>query len=571
MLAMVFPSAAPALSPPQAPEKVYFSNGNRIVSINADGTGREVLTGKARAVDGLHEASGDFRPQVSPDGNRMVFLSYREPGRFNFGNSNRIRVAATDGSGAKEILAGRRNLLRQETPTWTPDGQRLVLTKEVTEGRSWISSVVSVKPDGTGMRTLVTIPRQVGKFGNLLGASLTKATMSPDGLRLLVEFSNGFKPSSNRLAVVDLETGKRRSLGRQTYSGSWSADGTSIIYVSGAGAGKEDCVSRVYECIGPGDIFVSDADGTDRQRLTRTAADEDGPSFNRAGNRVLFSSNPVMPRNFMATEIYSMKPDGTCRVALTNGAPGSFHPVWGGPGSGAQPVCGQSPPKVLTEVDLRRHGSARFAYWLSSNVDGTLLSGAFPLIFSDNLLLSYADCDLERPSACRRAFGLFSWNTCPVTGTLSALGSRDYDFVGARRGAAVFFDQSRSKSKGAVVLAGSSVIMVASGGDRNTTWRLVDRLQPVPRAGTPPRRLPPPRIPARDLRTLKKVERNVKKLGSARAAAVKLDRKRTWVVDVLRFGRRMRSLGPIRTVKCPPLDPDRAVTFREHSPGPSGR
>jgi hypothetical protein len=159
MLAMVFPSAAPALSPPQAPEKVYFSNGNRIVSVNADGTGREVLSGKARAVDGFDELSGDFRPEVSPDRSRMVFLSYGKPNRFNYLNSNRIRVADADGSGAREILAGRRNLLRQEAPTWTPDGQRLVLTKEVTERRSWISSVVSVKPDGTGMKTLFTYPR----------------------------------------------------------------------------------------------------------------------------------------------------------------------------------------------------------------------------------------------------------------------------------------------------------------------------------------------------------------------------------------------------------------------------
>jgi hypothetical protein len=278
-----------------------------------------------------------------------------------------------------------------------------------------------------------------------------------------------------------------------------------------------------------------------------------------------------MPKNFMAAEIYSMKSDGSCRVALTNGAPGSFHPVWGGSGSGAQPVCGQPPPKVLAEVDLRRTGSARYAYWMGRNADGTLLGSAFPFFFSDNLILSYADCDLTRPSACRRAFALVSWKTCPVTGTLSALGSKDYDFVGARRGAAVFFGGSSPSSRGAVVLAGSSMTMVVSWGGRKASLRLVDRLQPVLGTGRPPRRLPPPRIPSRDLRTLKKVESTVKRLGSIDAAAAELDRKRVWVGNVLRFGRRIRSLGPIRTVKCPPLDPDRTVTFRERSPAPSGR
>jgi hypothetical protein len=123
------------------------------------------------------------------------------------------------------------------------------------------------------------------------------------------------------------------------------------------------------------------------------------------------------------------------------------------------------------------------------------------------------------------------------------------------------------------MLAGSSITIVVAWGkeNRKATLEIVDRLQPVPGTGKPARRLPPPRIPARDLRTLKKVERTVKRLGSIDAAAAKLDRKRVWVGNVLRFGRRIRSLGPIRTVKCPPLDPDRTVTFRDGSPGPLDR
>jgi hypothetical protein len=385
---------------------------------------------------------------------------------------------------------------------------------------------------------------------------------------LLVQLEYTYRDTGSRLEIVDLETGKRRSLGSQTHSGSWSPDGASIIYVSSKGATKGDCVYLyAFRCALPGDIFISNADGTDRRRLRKTAAIEDDPSWNPAGDRIVYSSNPVMPRSGAATEIYSMKPDGSCRVALTNGAPGSFNPVWGGPGSGTQPVCGQPPPEVLAEVDLRGTGSPRSGYWIGKNAGGTLLSQAF--VGGYSAVFSYADCDLTVPSACRRgSFASYSLKICAMSGTLSVLGHRDTVFL-ARRGAAVFFDGFSSGANGVWMLSGSELTM-AWGRDRKAALQLIDRLQPVPGTGKPVRRLPAPRISSRDLRTLKVVEREVRRLGSVDAAAAELGRKRVWVGDVLRFGRRIRSLGPIRTIKCP-RDTVETVTFREHSPGPSGR
>ena len=544
---LLFPVGAEALSSPEAPAKVYFSNGGRIVSVNADGSDRTVLTRQGKVTS--PEALGHVSPEVSPDRSRMVFAFRNNSGVVG----HRLIMSSVDGTAAEVVLADRPNLAQGRTPTWTPDGERLVVAREVQKGKVSTPSVVSIHPDGSGMTTLFSLPGQVDRFPYDERLVVNRAEMSPDGGRLLVEVDNVYKDNDTRLEVVDLTSGERRSLGEQTRSGSWSADGSSIIYVSSRGSRGEYCEVPGTDCLKSGDIFVAGADGSDRQRVTTTAANEDSPSWSPDGDRILYTSNRVMPRFEAATEVYSMKADGTCRVALTNGAPGSFSPVWGGSGSGAQPVCGQAPPPVLVEVNPKPVDSLRPVYWAGRNAGGLLLSSA-GVFFNLFYYLTYEDCDLAVPAACNGALGLTSGPVCQFDGrdVLSdVFGRKDASFSLRRGAAVVTWPDPQGRVVG--VLAGGSLSWVTSWGDRAaaSSLELVDRLQLLPGTKAPVGRLPAARVPVRDLRMLRKVERTVDRLGSVRAAAAKFNSKQRWVREYLRFGKRIRLLGPIRTVRCP--------------------
>jgi Tol biopolymer transport system component len=75
-------------------------------------------------------------PVWSPDGERIAYRRGAD-----------LAVANRDGSGARRILRGRVPYL-YEPPTWSPDGNWIAVTRSR-------SSVVVVRPDGTGVRQLV--------------------------------------------------------------------------------------------------------------------------------------------------------------------------------------------------------------------------------------------------------------------------------------------------------------------------------------------------------------------------------------------------------------------------------
>jgi Tol biopolymer transport system component len=94
----------------------------------------------------------------------------------------------------------------------------------------------------------------------------------------------------------------------------WSPDGTKIVFWSTSG--------------GNSDIYVINANGTNRVRLTTHAARDDVPNWSPDGTRIAFMSeragNP---------EIYVMNANGSGVVRLTNHALADRYPVWSPTGS----------------------------------------------------------------------------------------------------------------------------------------------------------------------------------------------------------------------------------------------
>ena len=71
------------------------------------------------------------------------------------------------------------------------------------------------------------------------------------------------------------------------------------------------------------DIYVMDADGTNRVRLTKGPASNSGPTWSPDGKRIAFTSNPNG-----VYDIYVMNADGTNLINLTRSPTGDFGADW---------------------------------------------------------------------------------------------------------------------------------------------------------------------------------------------------------------------------------------------------
>jgi Tol biopolymer transport system component len=131
----------------------------RIVVLNADGTGRRLLTPKRRP---------SIDPDFSPDGTRIVYSEIRPVGPLAV--DNRLMVMNADGTHRRAVTryGGRREI----NPKWLPDGSGLVF--ESLNRRSLKSDIERIGIDGRGRRAVLATP-----------AFETNPVPSPDGTRIV--------------------------------------------------------------------------------------------------------------------------------------------------------------------------------------------------------------------------------------------------------------------------------------------------------------------------------------------------------------------------------------------------
>jgi Tol biopolymer transport system component len=288
-----------------------------------------------KATGKLGSAAKDAVATVTVEPDRIAFVSNREA------NSSTIYLVNADGSSVKPVIGGL-------SPSWTPDGRRIV--------SSAVSAIGIANDDGSWSMTIVASSSTTVVYD---GPSL-----SPDGSKVAFHQATVTGSGSTiaiadyKIVVADADGGNLKVLstitGREDISPTWTPDGTRIVFRSRPVGGTSDIwvmnadgsnrrqltthtatdidpsvspdgtrIAFVSSRDGDGEIFVMDIDGGNVRQITFNTATEDGPSWSPDSARIVFDS--LRDGNW---EIYVINADGTGEIRLTNNAARDDFPKW---------------------------------------------------------------------------------------------------------------------------------------------------------------------------------------------------------------------------------------------------
>ena len=232
-------------------------------------------------------------------------------------------------------------------------------------------------------------------------AFLTEPAWDPDGPRLAYTRTTFDRDGSIRtsLHLVDRDGTNRGRLARNAGAAAWSPDGARIAFASIRDENGTDC----YEtCSIRPELYVMDADGTNRVRLTRNKGYDATPDWSADGQHLVFASDRNYPDGFDSAELYSIEPDGSCLTWLTNGFPGSFSPDWQPyPLAGTDPAgCGAVPRRPRVEAGgLEAQRVKHFKpLWLGKQYRSMLLTDVSA--WQSGVDFAYDDCGRFDPRDC---------------------------------------------------------------------------------------------------------------------------------------------------------------------------
>ena len=223
----------------------------------------------------------------SPDGTRIAFTGAPPSGADGPDTASVISVVgAYDGSDPRNLGVG-------HSPAWSPDGTRIVFSRS----REGSDEVLVVDADGTDRRMLAA-----GK----------DPAWSPDATR--IAFTRAVE-GVDAVFLIDSDGTGERSLahgGRPA----WSPDGMEIAFTRAVDGGD--------------DLFVMNSDGSDQRQLTHADGNDRNPAWSPDGERIAFDSerDADLSEETPDSDIYVMNADGSDRRRLTDGGVRNHRPVW---------------------------------------------------------------------------------------------------------------------------------------------------------------------------------------------------------------------------------------------------
>ena len=196
---------------------------------------------------------------------------------------------------------------------WSPDGK--YTAHHVHDPQDPFVTFIYVEtpvifPEFSGPRPIIQVKEVTKQFG---GQTYLSPKWSPDGKWLALTSTDRSRDGMTDVCVMDIEGIALKNLtqspGRDEV-GSWSADGSKIVFFS-----NRD---------GNGEIYVMGSNGRKQVNLTNHPALDAAPTWSPDGTQIAFQSN----REGGQDDIYVMNPDGSNVVNLTRHPLEDRAPAW---------------------------------------------------------------------------------------------------------------------------------------------------------------------------------------------------------------------------------------------------
>jgi dipeptidyl aminopeptidase/acylaminoacyl peptidase len=227
---------APVTAPPATPSPtastypigageqwiVFEGPSNHVALIRPDGTGMHLL---------LNEPDqNQATPDWSPDGSRIVFTR-------DYGYGSQLWVTDADGSNGTALTALDDRCAPQcsftEWARWSPDGTRIAYIDHATD--------VGGRTTAFGLVILDLATGETHRLYETTGEGLHMPTWSPDGTQIAIQldhYASGLisgRPDASTVAIIDLEAAEPVPVpipGIPALAGhpDWSADGRTIVF-----------------------------------------------------------------------------------------------------------------------------------------------------------------------------------------------------------------------------------------------------------------------------------------------------------------------------------------------------
>ena len=246
-------------------------------------------------------------PSFSADGRLIAFAGFPDSRNEGEEENEEIYVMNADGTDKRRLTA---TAADESDPVFSPDGSRIAFTTLANGGFPGIDLVNS---DGSGRTHLLQGSADV-EYGN--------PSWSPDGSRIAYERTelHGFNGQTD-IWVIDLPGGQQTRLTdgfEQEYDPDFSPDGSRIAYV------VDPFIVSETKLVSNPDIWVMNADGSGKSRLTSDPWADSEPAWSPDGSEIAFTHrrNETDPHTYVLnapSDVYVMNADGSDVRNLTRG------------------------------------------------------------------------------------------------------------------------------------------------------------------------------------------------------------------------------------------------------------
>ena len=208
-------------------------------------------------------AGAEGTPVISPDGAWMAYVFDPDSSFADGGTQAEIFISRMDGGDLRQVTS---NLLEENSPTWTPDGEALIFVRLIEDGTAYRI-----------VRYNIASERETTLYEGQGRAQYP--SVSADGASILFgagEVSDFDTWEIYLMNVASRETVQLTDNDEADWSPRWHPDGSKILFLRSG--------------LGGASMMEMRADGSGQVQIFDGPGGESGPIYTPDGERILFSS-----------------------------------------------------------------------------------------------------------------------------------------------------------------------------------------------------------------------------------------------------------------------------------------